>query len=263
MLPVPMAFPGPVGYATKTMSVPGHEHIEKDGFRLRGLEMSRVDGFSDVVFGFALTLLVLSLEVPKTFAELHESMRGIFAFAISFLFLMMVWWAHFKFFRRFGLHDFHTIVLNSSLLFYVYPLKFLASFLFVGLFTSDSHYFDSQGELRQLMILYGVGFTAVYSLIGALYWNAWTQRDHLELNLLERTLARTYIFETLGPAFVGVLACLFALLLPEHWAGMTGWTYTLIGVYGAIYGPIARRQANAARIEMERRVSPSESLEST
>jgi hypothetical protein len=30
-----------------------NEHIAKDGFRLRGTAMSRVDGFSDVVFGFA------------------------------------------------------------------------------------------------------------------------------------------------------------------------------------------------------------------
>ncbi len=250
------------------MSVPGHKHIEKDGFRLRGAEMSRVDGFSDVVFGFALTLLVLSLEVPKTFAELHESMRGIVAFAISFLFLMMVWWAHFKFFRRFGLHDLRTVAINSTLLFvilfYVYPLKFLATFLFVGLFSGTaSTYFENQDELRQLMMLYGAGFTAIYFLISALYWNAWRQRDDLELNPLERVLAKTYIFETLGPCLVGLLAFLLAYLLPAHWGGMTGWTYMLIGFYGAIYGPIARRQAKAARIEMEQPVSASESLEST
>jgi hypothetical protein len=36
-----------------------------DGFRLRGGEISRVESFSDAVFGFALTLLVVSLDVPK------------------------------------------------------------------------------------------------------------------------------------------------------------------------------------------------------
>ena len=29
-----------------------------------GCEVSRIEGFSDAVFGFALTLLVVSLEVP-------------------------------------------------------------------------------------------------------------------------------------------------------------------------------------------------------
>ena len=30
-----------------------------------GREVSRLEGFSDAVFGFALTLLVVSLEVPE------------------------------------------------------------------------------------------------------------------------------------------------------------------------------------------------------
>src|SRR6266566_9715223 len=36
-------------------------------FRDRGGDISRVEGFSDCAFGFAVTLLVVSLEVPKTF----------------------------------------------------------------------------------------------------------------------------------------------------------------------------------------------------
>jgi len=32
-----------------------------------GREVSRIEGFSDAVFGFALTLLVVSLEVPMSF----------------------------------------------------------------------------------------------------------------------------------------------------------------------------------------------------
>src|ERR1700712_4880262 len=101
------------------MTLPLQAHIEKDGFRLRGLEMSRIDGFSDVVFGFALTLLVVSLEVPHTYTELHHSMRGFFAFAVCFFYLMMVWFAHYKYFRRFGTHDSATIAINATLLFVV------------------------------------------------------------------------------------------------------------------------------------------------
>lgn len=45
-------------------------------FRWRSHDVSRIEGLSDAVFGFAVTLLVVSLEVPKTFAELMEARLG-------------------------------------------------------------------------------------------------------------------------------------------------------------------------------------------
>jgi uncharacterized membrane protein len=39
-------------------------------FRWRGKEISRLEGLSDAVVAFAVTLLVVSLEVPRTFDEL-------------------------------------------------------------------------------------------------------------------------------------------------------------------------------------------------
>ena len=35
-------------------------------FELRGQQMNRIEAVSDVVFGFALTLLVVSLQAPRT-----------------------------------------------------------------------------------------------------------------------------------------------------------------------------------------------------
>src|ERR1700704_843358 len=107
-------------------------------FRWRSHEISRIEGLSDAVFAFAVTLLVVSLEVPRTFTELAAAMRGFGAFAISFMLLFMVWFNQYKFFRRYGLQDNLTVCLNAILLFvvlfYVYPLKFLFTFL-VSLFT--------------------------------------------------------------------------------------------------------------------------------
>ncbi len=49
-----------------------------------GREVSRIEGFSDAVFGFALTLLVASIEVPPDFEALKQTLRGFFPFALTF-----------------------------------------------------------------------------------------------------------------------------------------------------------------------------------
>src|SRR5262249_5385332 len=55
---------------------------EVKGFRYRGESPSRIEGLSDCVFAFAVTLLVVSLDVPKTFQELYASLRGFAVFAV-------------------------------------------------------------------------------------------------------------------------------------------------------------------------------------
>src|SRR3954452_24662987 len=86
------------------------------GFRWRGTEIARIEGLSDAVFAFAVTLLVVSLEVPKTFTELVSLMSGFLPFAICFAMLMQVWHEQFLFFRRYNLQDTATLMLNYVLL---------------------------------------------------------------------------------------------------------------------------------------------------
>ena len=83
-------------------------------FRPRSREVSRIEAFSDVVFGFSLTLLVVSLEVPRTFTDLLGAMRGFVPFAVCFAVFAQVWWLHHNFFRRYGLDDIVTATLNPA-----------------------------------------------------------------------------------------------------------------------------------------------------
>src|SRR5438445_4785179 len=88
-------------------------------FRWRSHEISRIEGLSDAVFAFAVTLLVVSLEVPKSFDDLYTVIKGLPAFAMSFLLLMIIWYNQYKFFRRYGLQDFKTVTLTLLLLFVI------------------------------------------------------------------------------------------------------------------------------------------------
>jgi uncharacterized membrane protein len=221
------------------MPDPPHPVIDKDGFRLRGIEMSRIDAFSDVVFGFALTLLVVSLEVPKTFDELHAMLLGFVPFSICFYLLIAVWMEHYRFFRRFGLHDWTTIRINAALLFvvlfYVYPMKFLFAMVASPLYgRSQSAAFSNPYQERELMLLFGVGLGTIFGLFALLNYQAWRQREHLELTPVERYLTRSYILDAWFAAAIGALCCGVAYLLPLSHAGYAGLTFLLIWLYKVI-----------------------------
>ena len=166
-------------------------------FRMRGREVSRIEALSDAVFGFAITLLVVSLEVPQTFNALMEMMRGFAAFAVCFAMLVLVWYQQYKFFRRYGLNDALTFVLNAVLLFvvlfYVYPLKFVWTLLVNMMLGADNRVRLPSGELVaavernqmwKMMIVFSIGYVAVFTVFTLLYWRAYAKRAELELNQL-------------------------------------------------------------------------------
>src|SRR5579859_1039928 len=171
-----------------------------NGFRLRGHEIQRIETFSDGVFAFAVTLLIVSLEVPKTFEELLISMRGFAAFGICFTLLLLVWHEQHVFFRRYALGDQTTIVLNAMLLFivlfYVYPLKFLFSLLFSDqIYGRGKNPFSiNQDQMPQLMVIYGLGYMVIYTLFALMYLHALRRRSALELTDAEVFDTRSKVF---------------------------------------------------------------------
>src|SRR5882724_11671086 len=211
------------------------------GFHFRGHEVKRIETFSDAVFAFAVTLLIVSLEVPKSFEELVITMRGFVAFGICFSILMLIWHEQHIFFRRYGIEDTLTIVLNSALifivLFYVYPLKFLFTLIF-----SDSIYGAGKSpfsinnqQSSHLMIIYSVGYIIIYFIFLLLYLHAQRSKISLQLTKLELFDTCSKIWSQLILISVGALSVLFALILPPGQAGWAGLIYIIIGPALTIY----------------------------
>ena len=216
---------------------PGH----KNGFHLRGHEVKRIETFSDAVFAFAVTLLIVSLEVPKSFEELLITMRGFFAFGICFTLLLLIWHEQHVFFRRYGLEDTITIVLNSVLmfivLFFVYPLKFLFTLIFSDSIygAGKSPFSIKQSQLPSLMLIYGLGYIIIYGIFLLLYLHAYRNKLLLQLTTLELFDTRTKIFLQVILIAIGTLSVICSLILPLEQQGWSGLVYCLIGVALTIF----------------------------
>src|SRR6187401_2287566 len=141
-------------------------------------DVTRLEAFSDAVFGFAITLLVVSLEVPNSFDELMQVMRGLPVFAVTFAILLMIWQEHHRLFKKFPSSDGATIWLNGALLFvvvsYIYPLKFLFGQIVLpgGLRFGAGGAFQGVDQLVMLMVIYGAGFAQIFLIFAVLYWRA-------------------------------------------------------------------------------------------
>jgi uncharacterized membrane protein len=212
--------------------------VPEEYFRWRAGEITRLEAFCDVVFGFAITLLVVSLEVPHTYAELMADMRGFLPFAACFAQLAMIWRTHYKFSRRYGLEDPYTVFLNVLLLFlvlfYVYPLKFVFTLLFSEIMGTDVSGYLGWHEASVLMRIYAIGFASVFLLFVLMYGHAYRLRQRLELNPVEVLETRSAMQENAVLALVGIASLLVAFKSP----GWAGWVYLAIGPLLAIHGSI-------------------------
>jgi hypothetical protein len=199
-------------------------------------DISRLEGFSDAVFGFALALLAVSAEPPTSYAELMDRLYGALSFACCFALLVWIWYEHNAFFRRYGLQDALTTAINGALLFvvlfYVYPLKFMFDSMFARFLpppSKDPIVGMALWELGNASAVYGGGFMVLFLIFALLYYRAYRRRDDLALTPIEVFEAKAFAAHHLLSAGVGALALVIALFGPIRWVFFSPMTFALMG----------------------------------
>ena len=208
----------------------------KNGFRQRGMEMTRLETFADAAFAFAVTLLVVGGgdSVPSNSEELRAALNQVPAFAASFANIMLFWYAHHKWSRRYGLEDTKSVLISLTLIFvvliYVYPLKATYSgaleFFSNGYFES---YFglSSFEDLRSLFVVFGTGYAALSATIVLLYRHVLSVGDRLALSRVERFDSRTESSFWAINVVVALISVLLSLTLPDRLVVIGGLFYAV------------------------------------
>jgi len=213
-------------------------HLTRKGaIEWRSHEPSRIETFSDAAFAFALTLIIVSIEVPKSFDDLMETMKGTLSFAVCFALLFNIWNSQNIFFRRYGLNDSYITALNAILLFvvliYTYPLKFLFELVFSQTQTYKLNGKElpmiHEGQINTLMLIYGAGFIAIYSLFYLMYRHAQKQAHALKLTPVELYETKTATNINLVCICICLLPTLAVIIAPVYSANF-GFAYFLIPV---------------------------------
>jgi uncharacterized membrane protein len=190
--------------------------------------ISRIEAFSDAVFAFAATLLVVSLGTDSSDSLIDIDFKLFTGFAISFFVLVILWFLHYNFFRRTNYMDNVIIAINAVLLFvvlyYVFPLKSLVNswFLPQGM-TPD--------KLAGLFELYGLGFALIFLCLSLMYYRAYKKSKHLENSITLLFYVRHFgLF-----VVVALISIIIAYLQIGINYGLPGILYALLGPFCSVH----------------------------
>jgi hypothetical protein len=124
---------------------------------MRGINGTKLETLNYIIFGFYITFLVISSEVPNTYVEFQAFMYyNFFGFMFCVLLLFSIWSNHKNFFLRYGFEDKATNLLNFLLVFillyYIYPMKYLFSYLCTVIYVNIKSDFGDNSEGLKLAV---------------------------------------------------------------------------------------------------------------
>lgn len=231
-------------------------------FRWRGGSVSRLEGLSDAIFALALTLLVVRLEVPATFAEVRFAFVSAPVYLACFALFLWIWYCHYQFHRRYGLEDPLTIAIDGAILFgvllFALPLRFVSEMIWTSLRMGEPYVLDTAGrrtmeadgtpahsltwqESSTLMLFYAGGFALLFALFALQTANAYRRRDELELDEVERYVTRATVAAHLFSAGVGLVAVGLAACGGSA-ARWSGFAFFALGPGHGILGTLRARR---------------------
>jgi uncharacterized membrane protein len=203
----------------------------------RGDKVTRLEAFVDAAFAFAVTLLVITGEIPSSIAELQSAIKQIPAYAASFALIMRFWLSHADWSRRYGMDDATgnrlSLLLVFVLLIFVYPLKMVFSSLFSllsGGYLPTSFSINSLAEVPMMFQTFAIGFGSMALVLVLLFARTLKHAESLRLAPAEIAYAR---YKRLDWALVvgfSVLSFTLACLIPATaasgaWIGMPGFIF--------------------------------------
>jgi len=151
----------------------------------------RLEAFSDIIIGFSLAQLALSLAIPKNGAAgLLENPAPLIAFAFTFTLVCGMWWAHHRLFTHYFVPVPVMIVLNfitlAGVSFAVYSVQLMTH----------------TGHTSLDFAFYEGSLAAVYVLLAVQYFYGWTVRRRLvPENIAESGLRAALMLGGVGIAF--------------------------------------------------------------
>ena len=166
--------------------------------------------------------------------------------------IFSLWNNHATFFLKYGLQDKRTKTLNFFflfvLLFYIYPLKYLFSYIgsvqlintlgslgfrseaFLLAVSKTKEAALSVDDWEDIMIRFGIALLIIHGSLLGMYLNAFQKKSELRLNLREQFETKTSIWAFIILMLISVLSISVVLIGGGFYSGYSGLVYLLVPI---------------------------------
>src|SRR3989442_1141494 len=208
-------------------------------FRLRGMQMTRLETFIDAAFAFAISMLVIAAQqIPDNIEALLAAFKNVPTFVCSIAVLGIYWRGHWLWSRRYGLEDSASILISwamiVTILIFIYPLKAIFGAMWYlissGQIGQPFSLHTTESQARTIFAIYALGLIAISAEILLLNLRAWQLRNALRLNTQEQLITRGELMGWSIPVGVGIVSLIFSFVLPIEHIAWCGWIYFLMAI---------------------------------